>query len=170
MINKLLCKGVRLLKLWIDKLVINFNCPGPPVKEKGIILIWRVTDPRTTQFFEGENLSMNMKNTEKVKLEVKPKNRLGGPATVENAKFTANAPTGAFTIGPDPDDPENPLKAEAVANPQSPGGPDDMGTVFFDCDAAPGEDVVEKHGELAITITPAGAETVEIEAGTPTEQ
>lgn len=141
------------------------SCAGRPHRLRKILI--RVTDPRTGNYVEGENITMNLKNTQYVDVEVKPKNRLGGPAAVQGGTWTAQTATSAFTVTPDG---TNPLKARVAGNPQSAGGPEDVGIVHFEADADLGDGNTPIVAELAVNVIPADATVLDIEAGTPAEQ
>jgi len=132
----------------------------------------RVYDPATTNFYEGVT-KMNLTNTQRVDLSVNPQNRLGGPASVdltaEGSGWTGSNDE-AFTVGPDPNDPDNKLKCRVTANPESEGDSDDVGVVHFEADGDLGDGVKTLIAEVAINITPAGAEILSVNEGTPEEQ
>jgi len=134
----------------------------------------RITDPDVAIYIEGVNLKMNLKNTQRVDLEVVPKNRLGGPATLdfsaEGSGWTGWSETNAFSVGPNPDDPDNKLKCRVTADPSAGGDVDDVGVAHFEADGDLGEGVRTLMAEVAINVIPADAEMLEVTEGSPTEQ
>lgn len=112
---------------------------------------------------------MNIKNDEEVDVEVIFLNSQGGPAAPQagSVVWSAVAATGAFTVTQDP---SNEKKALVKGNPQSPGGPDDIGVVMVDFDGDAGEGTLPRHGEGAINVTPGNVDTLEVKFGTPRQQ
>lgn len=129
----------------------------------------RVFFPESLLTFEGANLSMNLKNVEQVGLTANFKNKFGGPAQIQqgSAVWTPESATGAFTVEVDPN---NELRAILKGNPQSPGGPEDIGIVRVTVDGNAGEGVSELVAELAVNITPGDATIFDIQAGAVSEQ
>lgn len=152
--------------------VINFCVCGDQHKPRHLTV--RVTDPRTANYFEGEHLKMNLKNTQYVDLEAKATSRLGGPAALDysgvDAGWTGHSDTDAFTVGPNPDDPDNKAKCRVTANRDSPGSLDDIGVAHFEADGDLGEGVKSLIAEVAINVIPGDAEFIDAVAGTPQEQ
>lgn len=103
-----------------------------------------------------------MTNTQEVPMVVAVANRLGGPATVQDARFESSDPA-IVAIVPDPGG--DPMKATARAV-----GPTGEVVVTFKCDADLGDGVREIIGTLAIPVTGAEATVVAIKAGEPVEQ
>jgi hypothetical protein len=132
---------------------------------------FRVTETITGFFlFEGSNLIMNLKNTGQRTVELKAKNRKGGPADPSSitGSYSATAATGAFTIEPDA---ANPLKVNVKGNPMSPGGAEDIGVVRFDGSRVASDGSTQPvTGEVAVNVTPGDADIIELEAGPETEQ
>lgn len=128
----------------------------------------RITDHVTGNSYEGENLQMNLRNTEEVDLEVQPKNRKGGPASGVSGSWTAHTPSNAFTVTADS---TNPLKCVAKGDPNSPGELDDVGVADFTGTRIASDGSVQPvNAQIAINVLPAGAATLDIVAGAPREQ
>lgn len=158
-------KTEAFLSCTVRELIAAFKPQPQPVAKLTVV---RVTDRATGLSIEGANLNMNLKNTEQVDLEVKPKNRLGGPATGVTGVYSAVTPTSAFTVEADA---ANPLKAVLKGNPNAAGGTDDIGLVHFEGSRTASDGTTQPVvAELAVNILAADAATIEISAGTPSEQ
>lgn len=129
----------------------------------------RFTHKKSGFTVEGENLLANLKNDEEMDGELVFTNSQGGPAAIQagSVKWEAVAATGAFTIEQNPDDEK---KCTVKGNPQSPGGPEDIGTVNVDFDGDAGEGTLPQHGEGAVNVLAGDAKTFEVKFGEPRPQ
>ncbi|HEX2879869.1 MAG TPA: hypothetical protein VHO25_10095 [Polyangiaceae bacterium] len=140
--------------------------PQPTIKPLTFSL---VTDRDTGFTLEGDITKMILKNTQQARVTAKFASRLGGPAKIQagTAVWTANAPTGCFTVEADPN---NELSAIVKANPQANGDDADIGTVDLTVDGDAGEGVKEMTAQAAVSVLPGDAETVALEEATAEEQ
>jgi hypothetical protein len=146
---------------------ISLTSISTAINRRGLTT-FRVTEPVTGLSIEGVDLIMNLKNTEQVSLEVKAKNRKGGPATGVSGTFSAITDTSCFTVETDAG---NPLKALCKGNPNAAGDSNDIGLVRFDGQRTASDGSTQPvTAEIAINILAADAETIEMTAGTPEEQ
>jgi len=129
----------------------------------------RFTHRKSGFTVEGENLLANLKNDEEMDGELVFTNSQGGPAAIQKGSVTwsAVAATGAFTVEQNPDDER---KCVVKGNPQSTGGPEDIGIVTVDFDGDAGEGTKSQHGEGAINVIPGDAATFEVKFGAPRPQ
>lgn len=130
----------------------------------------RVTDRETGLFFEGVDLIMNLKTTQEVDLEVKPKNRQGGPAAPSSitGAWEAVIADNSFAVVSDP---TNPLKAITRGDGQKVVDDKSVGIAKFTGTrkASDGTDQ-PVDAQIAINMIMPDAATVEVVAGEPREQ
>lgn len=158
-------KTEAFLSRTVCKLIEAFK---PQPVSSNISAVFLVTDVVTGLSFEAKELILNLKNTEQVTLEVKAKNRLGGPATGVTGSYSAVTPTGAFTVETDV---SNPLNSVLKGNPNAAGDDADVGLVHFEGSRTASDGTTQPVvAELAVNILAADAATIEISAGTPSEQ
>lgn len=133
------------------------------------IIHLRLTHRKSGFTVEGANLKMNLKNNEEVDYELVFKNAQGGPAAIQpgSVKAVAVTPTGAFTVEQNPDDEK---KGTIRGNPQSAGGPDDIGTVDIDFDGDAGTGEKPQKAQGAINVIAGDAEISELKFGEPRPQ
>lgn len=123
----------------------------------------RITHRKSGFTIEGANLKMNLKNNHELDVELVFTNAQGGPAAIDEGsiQWSASTSTGAFTVEPNATDPK---RALLKGNPQSTGGPDDIGVVAVDFDGDAGEGTLPRHGEGAVNVIPGDAEIFEVRA------
>lgn len=129
----------------------------------------QITDMESGFTVTGANITMNLKNDQQVRVRLVVKNRRGGPAKLQagSVQWSANAATGAFTVEADPNDE---MSALVKGNPESPGGPEDLGTVNVKFDADASEGIKEKEGQGAVNVIAGDANISELEFDTPEDQ
>lgn len=124
----------------------------------------RFTHRKSGFTVEGENLLANLKNDEEMDGELVFTNSQGGPAAIQagTVKWEAVAATGAFTVEQNADDEK---KCTVKGNPQSPGGPEDIGIVRVKFDGDAGEGTKEQTGEGTVNVIPGDATTFDVKFG-----
>ena len=105
--------------------------------------------------------TMNLQDSQKVVLSIKPVDKKGNPALLDGAPVWLSSNTDLLTVAAAPDG----LSATVTAV-----GPLGTGTISVTGDADLGAGVTEIAGTLDVTVVAGAAVTVSIEPGTPTEQ